>query len=48
MPIVRPHAARFHERRISVENKSPLPLNDPRDAVHHTHRDAHRCRRSVR
>jgi len=28
-------------------NKSPLPLTDPYDAVSRTHSAVHRCRRSV-
>jgi len=30
-----------------MQDKSPLPLTYPRDAVPHTHRIVHRCRRSV-
>jgi len=29
------------------QNKSPLPLTNPRDAVPRAHRVVHRCRRSV-
>jgi len=34
-------------RLVAKENKSPLPLTDPRDAVPRAHRVVHRCRRSV-
>jgi len=30
-----------------LNEKSPLPLTDPRDAVPQAHRAVHRCRRSV-